>query len=45
MSQIPILTLLTVLPLLGAAIALNLLFHIPMVIGVVLTALDTIMVL
>jgi len=30
---------------LGAAIALNLLFHIPMVIGVVLTALDTIMVL
>ncbi len=30
---------------LGAAIALNLLFHIPMVIGVVLTAADTIMVL
>src|SRR5271156_995995 len=30
---------------LGAAIALNLLFHVPMVIGVVLTAADTIMVL
>ena len=30
---------------LGAAIALNLLFHIPMAIGVVLTAADTIMVL